>query len=67
MTGSRSVVFVVKEGKAEERSLKTGLGTRRATEVLEGLSEGEQVITGPTKALPTLTNGMAVKLEKAKS
>jgi len=67
MTGSRSVVFVVKGGKAEERSLKTGLGTRRAAEVLEGLSEGEQVITGPTKALPSLVQGMAVKLEKAKS
>jgi len=64
MTGSRSVVFVAKDGKAEERSLKTGLSTRRAAEVLEGLIEGEQVITGPSKALPTLTNGMVVKLEK---
>ncbi len=66
MMGSRSVVFVAKGGKAEERSIKTGLGTRRAAEVVEGLEEGEQVITGPTKALPSLTQGMAVKLEKAK-
>ncbi|MBK8793151.1 MAG: efflux RND transporter periplasmic adaptor subunit [Holophaga sp.] len=65
MTGSRSVVFVAKDGKAEERSLKTGLSTRRAAEVLEGLKEGEQVITGPSKALPSLTNGMAIKLEKS--
>lgn len=64
MTGSRSVVFVAKDGKAEERSLKTGLSTRRAAEVLDGLKEGEQVITGPSKALPTLTNGMVIKLEK---
>jgi len=65
MTGSRSVVFVAKDGKAEERSLETGLSTRRAAEVMKGLNEGEQVITGPSKALPTLSNGMAVKLEKA--
>jgi HlyD family secretion protein len=64
MTGSRSVVFVAKDGKAEERFLKTGLSTRRAVEILEGLQEGEQVITGPSKALPTLSNGMAVKLQK---
>ncbi len=67
MTGTRSVVFVFKEGRAEERSLRTGLATRRAAEVLEGLSEGERVITGPTKALPSLVQGLAVKLEKAKS
>jgi len=66
MTGSRSVVFVAKDGKAEERSLKTGLSTRRAVEILEGLKEGEQVITGPSKALPTLSNGMTVKLEKGR-
>lgn len=65
MTGSRSVVFVAKDGKAEERSLKTGLSTRRAAEVLDGLAEGEQVITGPSKALPTLNNGMTIKIEKA--
>lgn len=66
MTGSRSVVFVVKDGKAEERAITTGLSTRRAAEVLQGLAEGEEVITGPSKALPTLKPGMAVKLDKAK-
>lgn len=66
MTGSRSVVFVVKGGKAEERTLVTGLSTRRAAEVKEGLSEGEAVITGPTKALPMLANGQSVKVEKPK-
>lgn len=63
MTGSRTVVFVVKEGKAQERTITTGLGTRRAAEVLEGLAEGEAVVTGPTKALPTLADGLAVKTE----
>jgi len=66
MTGSRSVVFTVKNGRAEERAIRTGLGTRRAAEILEGLCEGERVITGPTKALPSLANGKAVNLEKAK-
>lgn len=66
MTGSRSVVFIAKDGKAEERPIVTGLSTRRAAEVLEGLAEGEEVVTGPSKALPTLKPGMALKLEKAK-
>lgn len=64
MTGSRSVVFVVKNGRAEERSIRTGLATRRAAEILAGLFEGERVITGPTKALPSLAHGKAVNLEK---
>lgn len=66
MTGSRTVVFVVKEGKAQERTITTGLGTRRAAEVLEGLAEGEEVVTGPTKALPALADGLAVKTEAAR-
>ena len=63
MNGTRSVVFVVQDGKAQERPITMGLGTRRAAEVLEGLKEGEPVVTGPTKALPTLADGLAVKTE----
>lgn len=66
LTGSRSVVFVVKDGKAAERSITTGLTTRRAAEVLTGLQEGDVVISGPTKQLATLANGVAVKIKKDK-
>lgn len=65
MTLSRSVVFVARNGKAEEHVLATGLSTRRAVEVLQGLQEGDHVITGPTKLLSALANGkpIAVKPE----
>ena len=66
LTGSRSIVFVVKDGKAEEREIRTGLATRRAAEVLAGLQDGEPVITGPAKLLSTLSAGMPVKLKKDK-
>ncbi|WP_306601501.1 efflux RND transporter periplasmic adaptor subunit [Geothrix sp. 21YS21S-2] len=66
LTGNRSVVFVVKDGKAAERSITTGLTTRRAAEVLTGLQEGDVVISGPTKQLATLADGVAVKIRKDK-
>lgn len=67
LTGNRSVVFVVKDGKAAERSITTGLTTRRAAEVLTGLQEGDMVISGPTKQLATLADGAEVKIKKEKS
>jgi hypothetical protein len=66
LNGSRSVVFVVKDGKASERSITTGLSTRRAAEVLSGLNEGDVVISGPTKQLASLRDGMAVRIQKDK-
>jgi len=63
MSGSRSVVFVVKDGKAEERELKTATITRRAVEILDGVKEGEKVITGPAKAVPALSTGTKVKTQ----
>ncbi len=64
MTVSRNVVFVARGGRVEERTLRTGLSTRRAMEVLEGLQEGDQVITGPIKVLATLANGKPITLQK---
>lgn len=63
MSGTRPVVFVVKDGKAEERSLRQGAATRRAVQVLEGVQEGDLVITGPSKALTSLANGTKVKVQ----
>jgi len=63
MSGSKSVVFVVKDGKVEERELKVGTITRRAVEVLDGVKEGEITITGPAKALPMLAAGTKVKTQ----
>jgi len=63
MSGSKSVLFVVKDGKVEERELKVGTITRRAVEVLEGAAEGDQVITGPAKAMGSLVPGAKVKTQ----
>lgn len=46
----RSRVLVVRDGRVEERVVRIGLATLDAVEVLEGLAEGEQVLTGPALA-----------------
>lgn len=38
-------VFVVKDGRAEKRAVKTGMGTGTHVEIAEGISAGEQVVT----------------------
>jgi len=65
MARSRSTVYVLKGDAAEERVLRLGATTRRAAEVLEGLKEGEQIISGPPKGLGALAQGKKVKLAKA--
>jgi HlyD family secretion protein len=40
-------VFVVKDGAVEMRTVKTGIQDNLNIEILEGLAEGESVITGP--------------------
>jgi HlyD family secretion protein len=65
MSGTQPVAFVVRGGVAEERALRLGLVTRQGAEVLEGLREGEQVVTGPVKAMATLAAGARVRLVPA--
>ncbi len=46
------VVFVVSgEGTAQLRCVRTGISSTTTIEILEGLSEGEQVVTGPFRVL----------------
>jgi HlyD family secretion protein len=40
-------VYVLADGKATERQVKTGLSDGQRTEILEGLSDGDFVIVGP--------------------
>jgi hypothetical protein len=56
---------VVRDGVAEERPLRLGLVTRQGAEVLDGVREGEQIITGPIKAMPGLRPGTRVRLAPA--
>ncbi|HWP99877.1 MAG TPA: efflux RND transporter periplasmic adaptor subunit, partial [Vicinamibacterales bacterium] len=55
----RSVVYVVRDGRAERRAVRTGRAAGEAIEVLAGLAAGEQVVVaGPA----TLADGAAVTI-----
>lgn len=59
------VVFVVKDGKAEMREVKTGIASRTDVEILEGVNEGEMVVEGPYRVLAReLQDGQGVKLQE---
>lgn len=50
-----SSVFVVKDGKVSRKHIKTGYESDAAIEVLEGLTEGEQVVTAGQASLKDKT------------
>ncbi|GAA4410429.1 efflux RND transporter periplasmic adaptor subunit [Nibrella viscosa] len=47
----QEIVFVNKTGKAERRVVKTGISDYENIEIVSGLKEGEQVISGPFLAV----------------
>ena len=54
-------VFVMKDGKAQFLIVKTGIAGERYLEVLSGLKEGDQVITGPFDSVRGMYEGDVVK------
>ncbi|MCS6954316.1 MAG: efflux RND transporter periplasmic adaptor subunit [Bryobacterales bacterium] len=56
-------VFVVSEGKAVFRKVETGITGATDIEVLSGLKEGEEIITGSYKVIRTLRNEARVKVD----
>ena len=59
-------VFVVtKAGTVEFKKIKTGINADLQTEVVEGLAEGDEIITGPFKALRQLKIGDKVKVDNS--
>lgn len=62
----RNIAFVVKDGRATERTVKTGIANTQFLEVKEGLQEGEKVLTGPVRKLKEMKEKATVKL-RAKS
>jgi len=56
-------VFIVKDGKAQFRKLETGITGTTDIEVLTGLNEGDEVITGSYKVIKTLRNEAKVKVD----
>jgi HlyD family secretion protein len=60
-------VYIVKDGKAEFVVVKTGITGDTDIEVLEGLKEADQIVTGPFRQLRNLKSGTAVKQETTKA
>lgn len=56
-------VFVVKNGKAEFRKVETGITGATDIEVLNGLKDGDEIITGSYKVIRTLRNEAKVKID----
>jgi HlyD family secretion protein len=56
-------VFVVANGKAEFRKVETGITGATDIEVLSGLKEGDQIITGTYQVIRTIKNEAQVKID----
>jgi HlyD family secretion protein len=56
-------VFVVRNGKAEFRGVTTGVTGATEIEVLNGLKEGDEIITGSYQVIRTIQNEAKVKVD----
>ncbi len=59
-------VFVVNSGKSKFKPVKTGVVGETEIEILEGLAEGEELVTGSYKVLRTLKDAAVVTAEPRK-
>lgn len=57
-------VFVHKDGKATFAPVTTGLSGESSIEITKGLDDGQQIITGPFKALREIKDGSKVREQK---
>jgi len=58
-------VFIMRTGQAAFVPVKTGIAGEKFFEVLDGLKEGDEVITGPFSSVRGLKEGDAVKISTA--
>ena len=65
-TDERDGVFVVASNKAAFRLVKTGILGETEVEILDGLKEGEEIVTGSYRTLRTLKDGAILKVEQPK-
>ena len=56
-------VFVITAGRAQFRKVDTGITGATDIEVLTGLQEGDQIITGSYKVIRTLRNAARIKVD----
>ena len=61
--GFVEVVFCIEDGKAIAKQVKTGIQSDELIEILEGLEEGDEVVTGSYRAISKdLDNGAVVTI-----
>ena len=61
--GFVEIVFCIEDGKAMAKQVKTGIQSDELIEILEGLEEGEEVVTGSYRAISKdLDNGAVVNI-----
>jgi HlyD family secretion protein len=60
-------VFVHENGAAKFAAVTTGLSGESNIEVVTGLKEGQEIVTGPFKALREIKEGAKVKKQQTKS
>ena len=58
-------VFVIRNKKAEFIPVQTGVNGTTDTEVLSGLKEGDEIVTGSYKVLRTMKPGTSVKIDNS--
>ncbi|MFA5256996.1 MAG: efflux RND transporter periplasmic adaptor subunit [Opitutales bacterium] len=59
------LVFILKDGKVQIREVKTGISNNRYMEIKEGVSEGEEVVSGSYNAIAReLNHDMQVDVER---
>jgi HlyD family secretion protein len=58
-------VFILLNGIASFRPVKTGIVGTTEIEILDGLSENDQIVTGPYQVLRTLQDNTRIKMQKA--
>ena len=63
----REGVFVVRDGKAVFVPIRVGIAGDRYFEVVSGLAENDQVISGPYQALRDLKDGEPVKIREKRA
>ena len=61
-----TIVFVMVNGEARARPVKTGISDQERIEILEGIGPEDDVIVGPFRVLDEMEEGQPVKLEEVK-
>ena len=57
----QTYVFVMEDGKAIRKDVKVGISSDSDQEIIEGLEQGEMVISGPFRVLRNMNDGDAVE------